>query len=262
MQGVNRRGVEQRYLGVGLGDEHGDFRAAEDHCLGTLGGQAADDPAIGVTGLGLDDAQAELLENDAMDSVAVYGTRREHGEAMLGGQTIAVEILFHGEAGADQADRGVARCLDDVGRGVGYMQERDADRGLDGGRHFMHGIRANDDAVGAGEFQGAGRRRQQLPGCMPIAGFLQQLHFVEIQAVEDDFGGVQAAEPLFDELIDLPVIRNRGFPAHAADEADGLHDRGRRGADSVIDAVTIAHLEVKFVSIDDGEDQRVTPGAW
>ena len=56
-----------------------------------------------------------------------------------------------------------------------------------------------------------------------IASALQRLDLVEIHAVQNDLGRVQATQTAFDDFVDLAVIRDGRFPAHAADEAEGFH---------------------------------------
>jgi hypothetical protein len=41
--------------------------------------------------------------------------------------------------------------------------------------------------------------------------------------VHHALGGVQAAEPVADRLVEHPVVHGRGLPAHAAEQPDGAH---------------------------------------
>ena len=43
--------------------------------------------------------------------------------------------------------------------------------------------------------------------------------------LQHDFGGVRAAQTLPDGFIDDPVVWHGGFPAHAAEQAEGFHGR-------------------------------------
>ena len=52
---------------------------------------------------------------------------------------------------------------------------------------------------------------------------LQALHLGEVDAVEHHLGRVESAETAFHELVEVAVVGDRGLPAHAADDADGLH---------------------------------------
>jgi hypothetical protein len=52
---------------------------------------------------------------------------------------------------------------------------------------------------------------------------LELLDVVEVDAVKDDPGRIEAAEPLADDAVDCLVIGHGGLPALAPDETDGLH---------------------------------------
>ena len=52
---------------------------------------------------------------------------------------------------------------------------------------------------------------------------LQGLDLGEIDRVKDDPGRMETAELLLDRLVDDPVVFERRFPAHAADESDRFH---------------------------------------
>ena len=45
----------------------------------------------------------------------------------------------------------------------------------------------------------------------------------EIDAVHQQLRGAQRAETIPDLLIDESIVFGAGFPAHAADQADGAH---------------------------------------
>jgi len=103
-----------------------------------------------------------------------------------------------------------------------------AHRGLDRRRDLVHRVRAQHQHVRAGGLERAGGGGEQRAGGLPVAGVLQPLHLVEVQAVEDDPRRVQPAQLGLDRLVDLTVVRHGGFPAHAADQPDDLHALSRR----------------------------------
>ncbi|OIQ74368.1 hypothetical protein GALL_439800 [mine drainage metagenome] len=136
----------------------------------------------------------------------------------------AVEVLLHGEAGSQQTHALVTPLLDGQRRGVGNVQQGNADRCLNRIGHFVHGVGAQHQAIGAGTRQCLGGLGQQGAGCIPLASGLQVFDLREIDAVQNEFGRVQAAQPLLHPLVDFAVVGHGGLPAHAADQAQGLHD--------------------------------------
>ena len=111
---------------------------------------------------------------------------------MARGQPVAKEVLFHGETGAQEADDGVAGGLDDLGRRIGNVQEGNAHLALDGGRHLVQRVGAQRDAVGSGQFERARGVGEVVADGAPVLRPHQQLHLVEVDAVEQQLGGVQA----------------------------------------------------------------------
>jgi hypothetical protein len=61
------------------------------------------------------------------------------------------------------------------------------------------------------------------PGPFPVAAALQRLNFLEVDADEAELCRMEPAKPFFDALINGAVIARGGFPAHAAEKADGFH---------------------------------------
>ena len=106
------------------------------------------------------------------------------------------------------------------------MQQRQGRRRLHRVRHLVHGVRADEHAIGSGAFQTASGLRQQFAAAFPVPCPLAGLNLMEIHAVQDALGGMEPAEPLLHQPIDDLVVCNRAFPAHAADKADGLHQHG------------------------------------
>jgi hypothetical protein len=74
------------------------------------------------------------------------------------------------------------------------MQERHLTARFDGLRHFMHGVGTQNNPFGARLLQPDRRLRQDLPGAIPVAGGLAGFDLVEIDAVQQQAGRVQAAQ--------------------------------------------------------------------
>ena len=85
-------------------DQKFDLDAAEDDALRALIHQRPHNPLVLRTAAFADDAQAQFLVDDAMDDRPVFRLRNNHGEAVAL-QPAAIELLFHGERLAEQANR-------------------------------------------------------------------------------------------------------------------------------------------------------------
>jgi hypothetical protein len=90
-------------------------------------------------------------------------------------------------------------------------------------RDLVHRVRAQHHALGAGRLQCTRRIREQRARPVPVAASLQCLDLVEVDAVQHDLRRMQAAEPSLDGFVNDPVVGDRRFPTHAADQADRLH---------------------------------------
>ena len=120
-----------------------------------------------------------------------------------------------------------ARVGDGSGRRIGDVQQRHRDGARDRRRDLVHRVRADDQEVGAGGFDGPRGVGKDLAGLHPVAGVLQPFDVVKVDAVKNDPCRVEAAQRLADRLVDDPIIGNRRFPAHAAEQSDRLHARFR-----------------------------------
>jgi len=69
-------------------------------------------------------AEAQLLKDNLIDTRPICLVRDQALDAVLVRQPSAVEILFHGVAGAEQRHTVHARCGNGTPGGVGDMQER------------------------------------------------------------------------------------------------------------------------------------------
>jgi len=110
-------------------------------------------------------------------------------------------------------------------RGFRDVQDRYGDAPGDVRRDLVHGVRADHDEIRAGLFQVRRCVAQDSRALIPFARGLTALDLVEIHAVHQHLRRVQAAQLALDDLVDDLVIGHRALPAHAADHADGLHER-------------------------------------
>jgi hypothetical protein len=135
-----------------------------------------------------------------------------------------IERLLHRVPSAQQRDASTSRGADRGDRGVGDVQNGNRQCCLHRVRYPMHGVGADQDAVGAGIFEAAGGFRQHRRELVPSAGPLARHDFLEVEAAQLQPGRSQAAEASADFTVDDLVVQGGRFPAHAANEADRLHD--------------------------------------
>ncbi len=128
----------------------------------------------------------------------------------------AVEILLHCIAGTQQRDLLQVGFLDRPGGGVSDVQKRHVAAILDLVGDLMHGIGTEYDPFSPGTFEASGGAGENIPGPIPVAARLAGLNVMKIDAVQQQAGGVQAAQPGFYSLVDQTVVGNSRFPAHAA----------------------------------------------
>ena len=104
------------------------------------------------------------------------------------------------------------------------MQQRDADRALHGVGQLVHGVGAQDQRLGPGRLQPAGRVGQDLACRRPLAAMLQIGDLGEVDRPEQQPGGVQPAQPVARQLVEVAVVDGGAFPAHPADQPEQAHD--------------------------------------
>src|SRR5579859_2875887 len=134
-----------------------------------------------------------------------------------------VEILFHGEAGAEQGDAVHTRIESRAGGCLGDMDERDGDRFANLLREDVHGIGADHQPLSPAPLQSLGDAGEYPSAGCPIILMLEPLDLVEFHAVHQDLRRMQATEPLCNQLVDALVIMSGGFPADPADHTQCLH---------------------------------------
>ena len=139
------------------------------------------------------------------------------------GEAAAVEVLLHRVARGEQADAVDAGCLDALGGGVGDVQQRDVDGGLDIVGEPVHRVRAEHEALGARLLQAMGESGEPATGLVPVAAALELFDRREVHAPHDAFGGVQAAQSPAHGLVEQAVVLDRGLPAHATEQPDRSH---------------------------------------
>lgn len=90
-------------------------------------------------------------------------------------------------------------------------------------RYLVHGVGTQHHTIGPGPLQPLHAIGQYLPGLLPVAAALQEFNLVKVNTGQYQFGGMKAAKARLYGLVDVVAVGNGGFPAHAADEADGFH---------------------------------------
>ena len=89
--------------------------------------------------------------------------------------------------------------------------------------NLVHGIRADYNKISPRLLQAFGRLSRYFSAFLPFSRGLAFFDLLKIHAVKNASGGVETSQPFFHRLIDNPIISNRAFPTHTADQADCLH---------------------------------------
>ena len=109
--------------------------------------------------------------------------------------------------------------------GVGDVQQRYVDSFRHGRRDPMHGVGTDQEEIRATRLEAPCGVGQDLGSAVPVAEMLQFFNRRKIDAVHQDLRRMQSAEALLYTLVHQAVIKLAAFPAHARDQADGLHRR-------------------------------------
>ena len=221
--GVQARGVEGRHRRVLRPDQQVDLRAAEQDRLRATVGEAAHDAPVPLARAVVDDADAELSVDHVVDDAPVVGVGHEHLEPVRVAQPADVELLLHRVRGGEQADAGEAGRAHGARSRVGDVHERDVDRRDDRIGHLVHGVRAQHEQLGPAGDECPGLVGEPLARLVPPPAALQLLDVGEVHGAQQAVGGVQPAEALARDLVDEPVVLDRGLPAHPPEQADALH---------------------------------------
>ena len=201
------------------------MRAARD--------QAGDDAAIGVARR-LEELPAhQLFVDDAAGLGGVFRFGRNHVDAVAVSQTALDDaVLLHGVGRADEADAGEIAALDRGAQRIGDVEQRQGRRLLHRGRRTMHGVAGDEQEIGAAGGELGRDTGHQGVGLVPLAAALQRRHFVEVERVQQQLGGMDAAEAFLNLAVEELIVDGAGFPAHAAEDADGLHGAKLAGRDA------------------------------
>ena len=219
---MNAGRIEARQRQAVRIDQQRDFGAAENDAFGALFRGLVDqfhDPGMRAL---LDLALAQFVEDHVMDELASFGVRRRHRDAVAG-HPLGIKAVFHGVARGQKQRARDALCQKRLCRFVDDVDERHA--GALGHRpgDQMHGVGADQNAIGAGLGETLAGARQHVGRRIPFAGGLQLHHGVEIERAQGDLAGMEPAEPVAHGFVDELIIDGCRFPAHAADQADGFH---------------------------------------
>src|SRR5271156_1110898 len=139
-------------------------------------------------------SQAQLFVDDAMNDLTVVGRRDDCPKPMALLQTILVERFLHRKPRPEQAHCREARGLDLSSGRIGDVKQRYMDCRLDRSGHFMHGVRTQDQKVGACSLEASRRIAHQLTGSLPIPCALQSFNVMEIDAIENNLRRMKAAQ--------------------------------------------------------------------
>ena len=124
---------------------------------------------------------------------------------------------------ASEAHSRESGAADRLAGGIGDVQQRDARGAGDRWSHPVHRVRAEHDAVRASALELTRRLRHLFAEHAPVTAVLQRFDLAEVDSQHEAAYGVVTAESLLARLGDEAIVFGGGFPAHAADETDGLH---------------------------------------
>mgnify|MGYP006961790857 CR=1 FL=1 len=183
-----------------------------------------------------DDAEAEFVVDDPVHMVSVFFVWDDDLDGVAGFQPASIEVIFHCKSRTQEPDTTDSGLFNRVSGRVCYMQQRDGYGRLDGGSNLVHRVGAQHQEVRAGRCERPRGAGEIGTGFVPTAGMLKPFDVMKVHAVKNNLRRMKAAETLLNEFIDMPVVRHGGFPAHSADQADGLQVLGRhRERDGVAD---------------------------
>ena len=87
----------------------------------------------------------------------------------------------------------------------------------------MHGISTQHYRFCARLLQTQCGLRQNISRFIPLALALTLFNFMEINAMQQQAGGMQTTQACFDSFINQTVIGDRRFPTHAAQQSNRFH---------------------------------------
>ena len=203
-------------------NQQADFRAPQDDAPGSIRLQLPDDFRICMPGVRGNDSAAQLVVDHAVDGLNIRLVGDDHADAPIC-QLIFVKVLGHSVFCAQKGHGLYAGVLQGIGCGVRNVDERDGNPALNLRRHLVHGVGADNDIIRPRLLKRCGGIGENLGALFPLAFCLIFFDLRKVYAAEQNFRGVQAAEFLFDGLIDNLIIGDGAFPAHAAEQAKCFH---------------------------------------
>src|SRR5690349_7169480 len=85
---------------------------------------------------------------------------------------------------------------------------------------LVHGVGSEEQAIDPGLLKANRRFDDQRPGPFPVAATLEAgVIILEVEAVDQQPGAVQAAKPVADPALDMVVVEGGRAPARSADDA-------------------------------------------
>ena len=167
------------------------------------------------------------------EPVVVLVGGHDHRDAVAA-EPLGEELVLHRHLGADEAHG--RRVLREAGLGddVGEVEQRDVDGGLDLVGDLVERRGAQQQEVGAGPLDAATGVGEQLADLVPALALLEVGQLGEVDRAQHQPRRRQPAQPLLHAEVEVAVVDRAALPAHAPDEADGLHEpKSARNAGAV-----------------------------
>ncbi|MNS90968.1 hypothetical protein D3C72_1250400 [compost metagenome] len=222
---MQRRRVEQRHGRIPVAHQQHDLGAAQDDRLRTAVHQPLHHALVHRAGRFQHLSLHQFLVDDPVHLRTVIGLGHQHLQPVPLGQAPPVEILLHGECGAQQPYPGRAQRRDRLAHRIGDMQQRHRHRRLHLLGHQVHGIGADHQRGGATALQFLRRLHHRPGGRAPVAGALHRLDVGKVEGPQQQPRRVHPAQRITYLLVDHPVVVRRTFPAHPADQTQDLLHR-------------------------------------
>src|ERR1043166_1389678 len=220
--GMKSRRVEHGNSNVVLLDEERNLGAAENRPLRALYPERVDDPEISTARLVPEDVLPELVEDRAMNEIAVGFVGDDAGDTVPG-ESIAKERQLHRVAGAEQADA-IEAVAANLGRcRVDDVDQRQLDALLESVGDHVQRVRAKQQAFRARCLEILRRRNDHLEQTVPVAAFVELHHLGKVEGVQDASGVLVAAPTRVHSFIDHPVVADHRQIGRAAEQAKRLH---------------------------------------
>ena len=214
--------VVHREHAILFGDEHADFRAAENHTFSTTFFQAFNDALVFCKRCIENLTQTEFIENHVVHNFNIRSVRHNHFEASAL-KAFLDKVLRHREFGTKQCNFRKAIANNACCSRIGNVQNRDMNFMFDLRDKLVHRIRCNHDKVRPRTFKTLCSIRENRRIAIPIAIGHVRFEFCKIDTVHQDFCAVETAQCAHNFFIQNFIVRDCTFPTHAANQTNCLH---------------------------------------